>query len=110
MVRLLALIGHPDAALALICDNVDVRRTSPQLCQRANYVSDKPADHISTQPTVMPPAPVRPTPITVPAPIAEGSIGYGTDNKRYVFTGGVWRPDQTAAQAVGAIQSQGVVK
>jgi len=101
MVRLLALIGQSDAALALVCDDPDVRRTSPQLCARTAYVSDKPQDYISSQPAVMPPAAVRPNapppPVTTPT---EGTIGFSTDNRRYVFTGGVWRPEATASQAV----------
>jgi hypothetical protein len=108
MVRLLALIGQPDAALALVCDNPDVRRTSPQLCARTAYVSDKPADHISSQPAVMPPAAVKP--LVAPAhlqPIADGTIGYSTDNKKFVFTGGVWRPEATATQAAGAADNKG---
>jgi len=99
MVRLLALIGQPDAALALVCDDLDVKRTSPQLCARTAYVSDKPVDYISSQPAVMPPAPVRNTPTQVLA-TTEGTIGFSTDNKRYVFTGGVWRPEATASQAI----------
>ena len=101
MVRLLALIGQPDAALALVCDDPAVRRTSPQLCARTAYVSDKPVDYISSQPAVMPPAAVRPN---APPPVVttptEGTIGFSTDNKRYVFTGGVWRPEATASQAI----------
>jgi len=107
MVRLLALIGQPDAALALVCDDPDVRRTSPQLCARTAYVSDKPADYISSQPAVMPPAPVRNTPAqVVQTTPTEGTIGFSTDNKRYKFVGGVWRPENdamvNATQAVGA--------
>jgi len=108
MVRLLALIGHPDAALALVCDNPDVRRTSPQLCQRAHYVADKPVDYVSSQPPVMPPAAVKPQPATVPSLPAEGTIGFDMNNKRYLFTGGVWRPESTAAEAVGAKSSGGL--
>lgn len=95
MVRLLALIGQQDAALALVCDDASVRRTSPQLCARSGYVADKPADAISTAPTVMPPAAVRPA-----APmIVEGARGFSLDNRPFVFKGGVWQPASNTTAA-----------
>jgi hypothetical protein len=103
LVRLLHLIGQPDAALALICDDASVRRTSGQLCARAGYVSDKPVDYVSSQPPVMPPASVKLSNGPPPPPaIADGTVGYDAYNKKYVYTGGVWRPEATASQAVGA--------
>jgi len=99
MVRLLALIGQPDAALALVCDNAAVKRTSPQLCSRAAYVSDRAADAISSQPPVMPPAAVNPNKAVA---VTEGTVGYSTDNRKYVFQGGAWRPEATATQVIGA--------
>jgi len=96
MVRLLALIGQPDAALALVCDDESVRRTSPQLCSRAAYVSGKPEDYVSSQPPVMPPASVQPK-VAAKAAIPEGSIGYGPDGKKFILVGGVWKPEATSA-------------
>lgn len=93
MARLLHLIGQPDAALALLCIDDSVKSTSPQLCARSAYVADKPAEFISSQPAVMPPAPVRPA----KAEVTTGTVGYGTDNKKYVFDGAAWRPE-TAVQ------------
>lgn len=99
MVRLLQLIGQSDAALALVCDNPDVRRTSPQLCSRAEYVSGKPADYVSSQPPVLPPAAVRPPAPPATPVIAEGTIGYSPDNKKFRYTGGTWQPVEIATQA-----------
>lgn len=111
MVRLLALIGQPDAALALVCDNPDVKRTSPQLCARAGFVSDKPSDYVSSQPPIMPPAHVRPAAVPVAPPaIPEGTIGFSPDNKRFRYMGGAWQPVEISAQAVGAVQSSGGAK
>ena len=100
LVRLMALIGQPDAALALICDNPDVRRTSKQLCDRSDYVSGKPVDYVSSQAPVMPPAAVKPN-ATPPPPqvISEGTIGFSPDNKRFRYTGGTWQPVEIATQA-----------
>ena len=101
MARLLHLIGQPDAALALLCTDVKVAQTSPQLCARSSFVATRPADEVSTTRPVMPPADVRPRQQPAPVPaIKEGTIGYGTDNRRYKFESGVWTLDVAVGAAV----------
>jgi hypothetical protein len=100
MVRLLALIGQPDAALALVCLDVDVAKTSPQLCARSTFVAARPADQVSSDKPVMPPAPVQPRAIQPEAPpIQVGAIGYSPDNKKFVFDGQAWQPAPVTATA-----------
>jgi len=94
MVRLLALIGQPDAALALVCIDADVSRTSPQLCARSNFVATRPVNEVTSEKPVMPPAPVQPNRAIPPEqpPIKVGAIGYSPDNKKFVFDGQSWQP------------------
>jgi len=109
MARLLALIGQPDAAVALICKDQEVRETSPQLCARAGFVSVRGADEVSQTAPIMPPAAINPKAVPVaPPPIQVGAIGYSPDNKKFVFDGVAWRPDAGAVQPTLPIA--GVIK
>jgi hypothetical protein len=105
MVRLLALIGQPDAALALVCLDADVAKTSPQLCARSTFVAARPANEISSDKPVMPPAPVQPN-RAIPAeqpPIRVGAIGFSPDNKKFVFDGQVWQPAPVEGEPLSTI-------
>jgi hypothetical protein len=103
--RLLHLIGQADAALALICTNPKVSATSPQLCKRSDYVASRPADYISSERPIMPPAPVAIQKPAEPAPSspAVGALGYGTDGKVYKYDGAAWNPVQIQSQAAVAV-------
>jgi hypothetical protein len=96
--RLLHLIGQPDAAIAIMCTNAIVARTSPQLCKRVDYVASRPVDYVSAERPIMPPAPVsipKEAPPPPPQP-AVGTMGYGTDGRSYRYDGSAWRQVQAA--------------
>jgi hypothetical protein len=57
----------------------------------------------------MPPARVVPQAAVVAAPaIAEGTVGYDMNNKRFIYRGGVWLPDSASIAAQqDAIEKKG---
>jgi hypothetical protein len=97
--RLLAQLGFPDAGLALMCSNPEVRGTSPQLCSRSDFVSGRPETYVGAEPPVMPPAPVKPARPAPPPGPAIGQIGYDQNGSRVTFNGAAW-VEQSAAAVV----------
>jgi hypothetical protein len=98
--RVLAQMGHPDAGLAILCANPEVRSTSPQLCSRSDFVSGRSEAYVGAEPPVMPPAPVRPSKPAPPPGPAVGQTGYDTNGNRMVFNGAAWVAEQQAAGTV----------
>jgi hypothetical protein len=98
--RVLAQMGFPDAGLAMLCGNQEVRHTSPQLCARSDYVSGKSETYVGSEPPVMPPAKVMPSkPLPPPGP-AIGQMGYDTNGNRMIYNGATWIPETAAAAVV----------
>jgi len=98
--RVLAQMGFSDAGLAMLCGNDEVRRTSPQLCSRSDYVSGKPETYVGAEPPVMPPAPIKPNKPAPPPGPAIGQIGYDPSGNRMIYNGAAWVAE---AQAVGVV-------
>jgi len=101
--RVLAQMGYSDAGLAMLCGNEEVRKTSPQLCARSDYVSGRAETYVSSEPPVMPPAAVKPNkPMPPPGP-AVGQMGYDANGNRMTYNGVAWVMEQ---QAVGTVVTQ----
>lgn len=98
--RVLAQMGFPDAGLAMLCGNVEVRATSPQLCARSDYVSGKPETYVGAEPPVMPPAPVKPS-VPKSAPVT-GQVGYDQTGQRMIYNGQAWEVEREAAKVLTA--------
>jgi hypothetical protein len=96
--RVLAQMGHSDAGLAMLCGNEEVRRTSPQLCSRSDYVSGRPETYVGAEPPVMPPAAVKPSKPSPPPGPEIGQQGYDTNGNRMVFNGAAWVPAVVVTQ------------
>jgi hypothetical protein len=102
--RILAQMGHPDAGLALLCSNAEVRSTSPQLCARSDYVSARSETYVSAEPPVMPPAPVKPAKPSPPPGPAVGQMGYDASGNRMTFNGAAWVSSEQAAATIVVTQ------